>query len=78
MRGIPVRRVRSVQVMATGRQLPFATRAGVIEQLTPDPDGELIIAMPEDALDPVVTVMTVVFADAPLGRPVLGRWDPAG
>lgn len=30
-----------------------------------------------DALDPMVTVITVEFADTPLDRPVLGRWGPA-
>jgi hypothetical protein len=71
-----VRRVRAVQVMATGQALAFATRSGVIEQLMPDPEGELVITVPEDALDPRVTVITVEFADAPLDRPVLGRWGP--
>jgi hypothetical protein len=41
-----------------------------------DPEGELVIAVPEDALDPMVTVITVELADAPLDRPVLGRWGP--
>jgi alpha-L-fucosidase len=76
VRGVLVRRVRAVQVMATGQALCFATRSGVIEQLMPDPEGELVITVPEDALDPMVTVITVEFADAPLDRPVLGRWDP--
>lgn len=77
VRGVHVRRVRAAQVMATGRQLPFATRAGVLEQLMADPEGELIIAVPGDVLDPMVTVITVEFADTPLDRPVLGRWGPA-
>ena len=50
---------------------------GVLEQLMADPEGELIITVPGDALDPMVTVITVEFADTPLDRPVLGRWGPA-
>lgn len=74
VRGVPVRRVRRVSTMGSGTELAFTTRAGVLEQLAPDPDGEVVIDVPEAALDPMITVVTLELADAPLDRPVLGRW----
>lgn len=74
VRGVPVRRVRRVTVMGTGTELPFRTRAGVIEQLAPDPDGEVVIEVPDSVLDPMVTVLTLELSDEPADRPVLGRW----
>lgn len=76
VRGVPVRRVAGVSVMGTGTELAFRTRAGILEQLMGDPDGEVVIEVPEDVLDPMVTVLTLELAEAPLDRPVLGRWGP--
>lgn len=76
VRGVPVRRVAGVRALGTGERLAFRTRAGVIEQLFPDPDGEVVVEVPEHALDPLVTVLTLELADAPIDRPVLGRWVP--
>ena len=62
--------------MGSGAELGFTTRAAVLDQLMPDPDGEVVIEVPDEVLDPVVTVLTVELADQPIDRPVLGRWGP--
>jgi len=76
VRGFPVKRVRAVTVMGSGTELGFSTRAAVLDQVMPDPNGEVVIDVPDDVLDPVVTVLTIELADAPIHRPVLGRWGP--
>jgi len=78
VRGLPVRRVENVSVLGTGRVLEFSTRTGVIEQLMPDPDGELTIVLPESELDRWATVLTVGVADAPIeGRSAVMTVVPA-
>ena len=59
VRGLPVRRVRSATVLGTGAALSFTTRTGILEQLQADPDGEVTIAVPENQLDPWVTVVAL-------------------
>ncbi len=77
VRGIPVRRVERVRVLGTGTALAFSTRTGVIEQLAPDPDGEVTITVPERDLDPFATVITIDLASAPIqGRRPVDRVDP--
>jgi alpha-L-fucosidase len=76
VRGVPVKRVERVSVMGSGVELRFTTRAGVLDQVMPDPVGEIVVEVPDDVLDPVVTVLTVEFADQPIDRPVLGQWGP--
>ncbi len=60
VRGLPVRRVSSVAVMGSGNELAFTTRTGILDMLTDDPDGEVVIEVPEAELDPYATVLTVV------------------
>jgi alpha-L-fucosidase len=62
VRGVRVRQVRSVRVLGTGEELPFTTRTAVLDQLAPDPVGEVTITVPESALDPDATVLAVRFA----------------
>jgi alpha-L-fucosidase len=58
VRGLPIRRVRSVRVLGGGRALAYRGRATVADMLgNPDPIGELSIRVPEDALDPLATVL---------------------
>ena len=64
VRGVPVRRVREVRVLGPGRPLEFTFRTAVLDQLNADPNGELVVAVPEDLLDPLATVLRVDFADA--------------
>ncbi|MCC5951882.1 MAG: alpha-L-fucosidase [Acidimicrobiia bacterium] len=65
VRGIPVRRVRSAHLLGADRPLEFATRTGVLEQLLWDPDGEVTVTVPTDALDPLVSVVTLDLATEP-------------
>lgn len=64
VRGVPFRRVQRVRELASGRELKFRGRTGIIESLLPDPDGELTIQVPEDVVDDYATVIAVDFAPA--------------
>jgi len=58
VRGVPVRRVRSVRELATGRALEHRARTTILDQMTnADPLGELTILVPEEVLDPLATVI---------------------
>jgi alpha-L-fucosidase len=60
VRGLPIRRVRSVRELRTGTPLAFRTRCAVVDQLfNSDPNGELVISVPEALLDPLATVLEV-------------------
>jgi alpha-L-fucosidase len=69
VRGLPVRRVERVTVLGTGTRLGFSTRTGVLEQLTPDPDGEITITVPEREHDPFATVLAIDL----VAEPIVGR-----
>ncbi len=63
VRGVAIRRVRRVEVLSTGEELPFTIRCSIIDQLAnPDPSGELTIAVPDRVIDPHATVVAVDFA----------------
>jgi alpha-L-fucosidase len=52
VRGVPIRHVRAVRELRSGASLPYRTRCAVADQLfNSDPNGELIITVPEDVLD---------------------------
>lgn len=60
VRGIPIRHVKRVRVLASGRELEFSTRCAIIDQFfNPDPKGELTIQVPEEVVDPLATVLAV-------------------
>ena len=59
LRGVHVRRVRSVRVLGTGAPLRFTTRTGIIESLLDDPTGEVRIEVPAGAVDDLATVLAV-------------------
>jgi hypothetical protein len=61
-----VRRVERVTVLGTGASLTFGTRTGVLEQLTPDPDGEITITVPECEHDEFATVLAIDVAPEPI------------
>jgi alpha-L-fucosidase len=62
VRGIPVKRVKSVMVLGTGARLEYSSQVSAIDQLfNKDPVGELIVSVPETALDPYATVLAVDF-----------------
>jgi alpha-L-fucosidase len=63
VRGVPVRRVRAVRELASGRALEHRGRTTILDQMTsPDPLGELTIFVPEDVLDPLATVIELEIA----------------
>lgn len=60
VRGVPIRHVKRVRVLASGRELEFSTRCAIIDQFfNPDPKGELTIQVPEEVVDPLATVLAV-------------------
>jgi alpha-L-fucosidase len=68
VRGVPVRRVERVSVLASGAELSFTSRTGILESLQEDPDGELTIEVPAAQLDDLATVIAVDLADSPRPR----------
>lgn len=64
VRGLPVRRVRGVHVVASGEPLAFTTKTGIIDSLLPDPTGEVRIEVPEHCLDQWATVVALDVAPA--------------
>jgi alpha-L-fucosidase len=58
VRGVPIRRVKTVRALGSGKSLAFRGRAAVADLLAnSDPIGEVQIRVPEDALDPLATVL---------------------
>lgn len=65
VRGVPIKRVKSVQVLANATELNYTKRCAIMDTLfNPDPLGELTITVPESALDPYATVITIDFTPA--------------
>jgi alpha-L-fucosidase len=63
VRGVRVRQVKSARVLGSGAPLRIHKRIAAADMLfNPDPVGELIIDVPESALDPLATVVAVEFA----------------
>jgi alpha-L-fucosidase len=66
VRGLPIRRVRAVRALASGRALEHTSRCAVLDAMfNPDPLGELVIHVPEEVVDPWATVIAVDIAPAP-------------
>lgn len=59
LRGVPVKRVTRVQLLATGEPLEFTTRTSLIDRIAPDPTGELTIGVPRDLDDEFATVVVL-------------------
>ncbi len=60
VRGVPIRRVKSVRELSSGTELAFTGRCSVLDQLlNSDPMGELTIDVPESLLDPLATVLAL-------------------
>ena len=64
VRGVPIKRVKSVQALATRAELRHSTRTGIIDSLTEDPHGELTIEVPADLVDANATVLAVDLSPA--------------
>ncbi len=62
VRGVFVRRVKTVNVLSTGAKLEFTSQVSAVDQMfNKDPLGELIIKVPESVLDPYATVIAIDF-----------------
>lgn len=59
IRGVRTSKVIAVRELGSGRELAWGARLPILEQLMPDPVGELSITVPEDVLDPYVTVLVI-------------------
>jgi alpha-L-fucosidase len=60
VRGLPIKRINTVRVAASDSELPFTTRAALVDTMfSDDPHGELVITVPESVLDPYCTVLAV-------------------
>jgi len=67
VRGVRTKRVKSVRILGYDRPAEFTTRCAILDSLlNADPLGELIITVPEAALDPYATVIAVEFSGAPV------------
>jgi alpha-L-fucosidase len=66
VRGVPIRRVKTVRDVATGTLLKHRGRAPVLDELfrTPDPTGELTISVPPELVDEFATVIAIEFEAA--------------
>lgn len=66
VRGVPIKRVKSVRWLSSGRDLAYTTRCALLDKLlNADPHGELTIEVPEDSLDDDATVIAVEIAPQP-------------
>jgi len=60
VRGLPIKKVKGVRVLSSGKELEFTTRCAIIDQwFNPDPKGEVTITVPEELLDPFATVLAL-------------------
>jgi alpha-L-fucosidase len=63
VRGVPIKRIQAVYLLAGGQPLEHSTRCAIVDSmLSADPLGELTIQVPEEALNPYATVIAVDIA----------------
>ena len=63
VRGMPIKRVQAVQILASSRALDYTTRCSIVDSLfNPNPLGELTIQIPETSVDPYATVIAIDLA----------------
>jgi len=63
VRGVPIKKVKSVRLLADGTELKYTQRCAIMDSFNPDPLGELTIAVPSTAIDPYVTTIVIEFAE---------------
>ena len=65
VRGVQVKRVREVTDLASGKPLQWRPRVSVVDQIVrnADPVGELMISVPESAVDDMASVIAVDFGE---------------
>ena len=60
VRGIFIKRIQAVSLVAGGESLQYSTRCAIVDSLfSADPLGELTIQVPSVALNPYATVIAV-------------------
>ena len=60
VRGLPIKQVQSVSLLADGTQLAYTSRCAIMDSLlNPNPLGELTISVPQSAIDPYATVICI-------------------
>lgn len=65
VRGVPIKRIKSVRVLAQETELNYTTRCAIADSFSnSDPLGELTIQVPESVIDAYATVVTIDFAPA--------------
>lgn len=66
VRGIPIKRVKSVFALPTGQALEYSQRCAIIDSLfNPDPEGELTIVIPESIVNNYATVIGIELKESP-------------
>jgi alpha-L-fucosidase len=64
VRGIPIKRLKSVTHLASGKELAFTTRCAIIDKLlNADPMGEVTIEVSADCVD-LATVIALEITQA--------------
>jgi alpha-L-fucosidase len=67
VRGVKIKRLRSVRALSTGEKLEFETRTGIIDvKFNRDPTGEVTVRVPESAIDEYATVLALEFEGSPV------------
>jgi alpha-L-fucosidase len=61
VRGVPVKRLTSARVLATGTELDVRRHTAIMESFLPDPTGEVTIFVPPSELDEYATVLALEF-----------------
>jgi alpha-L-fucosidase len=60
VRGMPIKRIKSVSVLGNGEALTYHGRCPILDQLyNPDPLGELTISVPAVVIDEDATVIVI-------------------
>ena len=60
VRGMPITRIKSVRLVGSEQTLDYTQRCSVIDRARlSDPNGELIITVPESIIDPLATVISI-------------------
>jgi alpha-L-fucosidase len=63
IRGLPIKRIRSVRCVGTGAALEYETRCAILDRwFNPDPSGEVTVNIPAAALDDYATVLAIEVA----------------
>lgn len=60
VRGVPIKKVKSVRVFGSGQELSFSTRCAIADGwFNPNPLGEVTIQVPDDVVDSLATVLAI-------------------